>query len=83
MGIAFDIREYWGQSDACDAFETALHTTVDATAEFEQAFAEFTRGLGAAFLIRMAVRSFTLPIHQNMGQDDLEQIIDVLHSVKL
>jgi len=51
MGIAFDIREYWGQSDARDAFETAMQTGADATAEFEQAFARFTGGLDAAFLI--------------------------------
>jgi len=75
MGIAFDIREYWGQSDAPDTFETALYITVDATAEFEQALAESTGGLNAAFLISgrtdgmsSGVRHWSTPWRGHLGR---------------
>jgi len=51
MGIAVDVQEYWDLSDAVDALESALHSTVDAIAEFEKAFASFIGGLDAAFSI--------------------------------
>jgi dTDP-4-amino-4,6-dideoxygalactose transaminase len=51
MGIAFDIQEYWDLSDAQAALEATLSSHGDAIAEFEKAFASFTGGLDAVFLI--------------------------------
>jgi len=51
MGIAFDIQEYWDLADARAALDAALGVAGDAIAAFEAAFARFTGGLDAAFLI--------------------------------
>jgi len=52
MGMAFDIQEYWDLSDAQAALEAALRSSSeDAISEFENAFAEFSGGLEATFLI--------------------------------
>ena len=51
MGIAFDVQEFWGLSDAKIALESALVPSSDPIAAFEGAFADYVGGLDAAFLV--------------------------------